>query len=230
MKKRLLFLLTLLTSLLGASSVSDFNGVSVSNVKVPFYKKDLLQSMIFAEKAEYRAQLLYGHNVVINMLQKKVNPDHIRDDWKLQIYPLGAPFSEVAGFWAKRHHYCDAVLFTPESALDQAERSAASDKEIKMRSPLLHLDGVGFAADFKRRQIKINSKVRLVMRNKESDPRNMKNKLSADRGVMQGTSEMLHIDTEKRRIMLLGQVTVWDKQLKLTCDRLTVEMGQDARR
>lgn len=230
MKKRLLFLLTLLTSLLGASSVSDFNGVSVSNVKVPFYKKDLLQSMIFAEKAEYRAQLLYGHNVVINMLQKKVNPDHIRDDWKLQIYPLGAPFSEVAGFWAKRHHYCDAVLFTPESALDQAERSAASDKEIKMRSPLLDLDGVGFAADFKRRQIKINSKVRLVMRSKESDPRNMKNKLSADRGVMQGTSEMLHIDTEKRRIMLLGQVTVWDKQLKLTCDRLTVEMGQDARR
>ena len=90
MKKTLLFLSMVLAVHLSANSASDLNGVSVSNVKVPFYQKGVLQSMIFADKAEYRDQLLYGHNVIINILQKKVNPDRIHNEWQLRLYPLDA--------------------------------------------------------------------------------------------------------------------------------------------
>ena len=223
MKKGLIFLSMLLIFQLSGKSMSDLNGVSVNNVKVPFYQKELLQSMIFAEKAEYRAQLLYGHNVVINMLQKNVNPDRILDDWKLNAYPLNSSLKDLARFWDQRGSYCDAVIFTPESALNQGERSAASDKLVKLRSPLIDLDGVGFAADFKRRQIKVNSNVRMILRNKECDPRSKK--LPSEYEFMEGTSDMLHMDTAKRRIMLLGRVTILDKKIKLTCDRLTVDLG-----
>ena len=225
MKKTLLFLSMLLLGHLSANSANELNGVSVSNVKVPFYQKGHLQSMIFAHKAEYRAQLLYGHNVIINMLQKKVNPDRIQNDWDLQLYPLESSLAEVVRFWAGRASYCDAVIFTPEGALNQTERSATSDHEVKLRSPLVDLDGVGFASDFKRRQIKVNSNVRIIMRGKSYDPRLLKEKMPERYDFIRGTSDMLHMDTARNRLMLLGKVTVIDKQVKLTCDRLTVDFG-----
>ena len=229
MKKTLLFLSMVLVVHLSANSASELNGVSVSNVKVPFYQKGVLQSMIFADKAEYRDQLLYGHNVIINILQKKVNPDRIHNDWQLRLYPLDASLADVIRFWGERAHYCDAVIFTPEGALNQTDRSAASDREVKMRSPLIDLDGIGFASDFKRRQIKINSNVRIVMRGKNSDPRLLKGKVPAKYEFLRGTSDMLHMDTARHRIMLLGKVTVTEKQVKLTCDRLTVVFGGDSK-
>lgn len=229
MKKTLLFLSMLLLSHLSANSANELDGVTVSNVKVPFYQKGALQSMIFAHKAEYRAQLLYGHNVIINILQKKVNPDRIQNDWDLQFYPLESSLAEIVRFWAERASYCDAVIFTPEGALNQTERSAASDREVKLRSPLMDLDGVGFASDFKRRQIKINSNVQIVMRGKNCDPRLLKGKMPARYDFIRGTSDMLHMDTARHRIMLLGKVTVVDKQIKLTCDRLTVDFGSSSK-
>ena len=164
MKKWTFFLLMLLTSTLAARQQNDLNSVAVGNAKIPFYNRGALQSMIFAGKAEYRAQLLYGYDVVINMLRKKVNPDRIRDDWNLKLYPLNASLKELSAFWAGRMDYCDAVLFSPEGSLNQAERSASGDKKIILRSPMLDLDGVGFAADFKRRELKVNSRVNLLLR------------------------------------------------------------------
>ncbi|MBO5792045.1 MAG: hypothetical protein J6S54_06180 [Lentisphaeria bacterium] len=229
MKKALLFLSMLLLSHLSANSANGLDGVTVSNVKVPFYQKGALQSMIFANKAEYRAQLLYGHNVIINMLQKKVNPDRIRNDWDLQLYPLESSLADVIRFWAARASYCDAVIFTPEGVLNQTERTATGDREVKLRSPLVDLDGVGFASDFKRRQLKVNSKVRIIMRGKNCDPRLLKGKVPARYEFIRGTSDMLHMDTARRRLMLLGKVTVIDRQVKLTCDRLTVDFGGNSK-
>lgn len=223
MKKIFLFLSALLMLQGGyANSMEEMDGVTVSNVKVPFYKRGALESMIFADKAEYRAQLLYGHNVIINMLQTKVNPDQIRNDWQLKLYPLEASLGEIIHFWRQRNHYCDGVIYTPEGALNQAEQSAASDREIKFRSPLLDLDGVGFASDFKKRQIKINSDVRLVMRNRKNDPRLFQKEFPAKYEFTRGKSDMLHMDNARKRVLLLGRVVLDDGSNKLTCDRLTV--------
>lgn len=229
MKKWTFFLLMLLISHLAANSQSDLNGVAVGNAKIPFYNRGTLQSMIFAAKAEYRAQLLYGYDVVINMLKKKVNPDRIHNDWGLKLYPLNASLKEVAAFWKKRLDYCDAVLFSQEGALNQAERAASGDKEIFLRSPMLDLDGVGFAADFKRRQIKVNSHVNLVLRTPKSDPGKFGNNIPSAYEHITGSSDMLHMDTANRRVMLLGRVVVRDGQMQLTCDRLTIVLGGNSK-
>ena len=229
MKKWTFFLLMLLTSYLAAGQQSDLNGVAVGNAKIPFYNRGVLQSMIFAGKAEYRAQLLYGYDVVINMLRKKVNPDRIRNDWDLKLYPLNASLKELSAFWAERMDYCDAVLFSPEGSLNQAERSASGDKKIILRSPMLDLDGVGFAADFKRRELKVNSQVNLVLRTPKSDPRTFGSKLPVAYEHITGSADMLHMDTANRRVMLLGRVTVRDGRMQLTCDRLTLLLGENSR-
>ena len=210
-----------------ADQLSELNGVSVNNVKIPFHNNGTLQAMIFANQAEYRAKLLYGKEVILDLLQKNVDPDRIGNDWKLRLYPLRAPLKTVARFWTPRLNYCDAVIYTPEGALDQPERSAAGDKLVQMRSPLLDLDGVGFAADFKSRQIKINSDVRLLMRMASSDPRKFGPRLPEKYEFLEGRSEMLHMDTAQNRIMLLGKVEIFDEKSKLTCDRLTVQLGSD---
>ena len=228
MKKILLFLpVLLMLQGLSANSMTDLNGVTVSNVKVPFYKRGTLESMIFADKAEYRAKLLYGHNVIINMLQTKVNPDQIRNDWQLKLYPLNASLREVFDFWRSRSHYCNGVIYTPEGALDQTEQRAASDREIKFRSPLLDLDGIGFASDFKQRQFKVNSDVHFIMRNQKSDPRLFKDKVPTQYEFIRGESDMLHMDNARGRLLLLGKVSVADSSYKLTCDRLTVILAND---
>ena len=210
-----------------ADPLSELNGVSVNNVKIPFHNNGTLQAMIFANEAEYRAKLLYGKEVILDLLQKSVDPDRIGNDWKLRLYPLRAPLKEVARFWIPRLNYCDAVIYTPEGALDQPERSAAGDKLVQMRSPTLDLDGVGFAADFKSRQIKVNSNVRLIMRMASSDPRKFGTKLPEKYEFLEGRSEMLHMDTARNRIMLLGKVVIFDEKSRLTCDRLTVQLGSD---
>lgn len=219
-----LFLLSPLTVLRG-NSITDLHGVEVKNAKIPFYNRNVLQAMIFADKAEYRANLLYGTNVVIDMLRKNVDPDRISNDWKLQLYPLDAGLKNVALFWKKRINFCDAVIASPEGTLDQRERTAAGDREIWMRSPMLDLDGVGFAADFKRHQIRVNSEVQFVLRTQKSDPRLFKNGIPAKYEFIRGRSDMLHLDSARNRILLLGKVEVADENVKLTCDRLTLITG-----
>ena len=44
---------------------------------------------------------------------------------------------------------------------------------------------------------------------------------------LEGKAEMLHLDTARNRVMLLGKVEVFDEKFKLTCDRLTVLLGSD---
>ena len=225
MKKTTLFLLLLLACQLFAQKSADMNGVTVGNVKVPFYNKGTLQAMIFADKAEYRAQLLYGYEVVINMLQKKVNPDWIQNDWKLVPYPLNAPLKEIARFWKSRLKYCDAVLTSPEGSLHQLERTASGNKKIQLRSPMLDLNGVGFSANFKRHEIKVDSDVNFVMRTAQSDPRTFGNKVPAEYEFIRGRSDMLHLDNLNHRIILVGNVSINDGKMQLTCDRLTVVMS-----
>ena len=212
---------------LRADQLSELNGVVVNNVKIPFHNKRVLQTMIFAKQAEYRAKLLYGKEVILDMLQKNVDPDQIANDWELKLYPLRVPLADVAKFWGPRLSYCDAVIYTPGGALDQPERSAAGDKEVKMRSPMLDLDGVGFAADFKSRQIKVNSNVRLLMRMPSADPLKFGSRLPEKYEFLEGESEMLHLDTARNRVMLLGNVKIFDDRFILTCDRLTVLLGSD---
>lgn len=227
MKKGVIFLSALLLLPLAAQRKGDLDGVSVTNPKIPFYNRNVLQSMIFADKAEYRSRLLYGHNVVINMLRKQIDPDRIRNDWQLKIYPLNAPLTEIAKFWAPRTNYCDAVILSPEGVVNQAERSAGGDKKIRLRSPLLDLDGTGFAADFKRRQLKVNSEVQIVLRNKKCDPRVFGSKVPARYDFIRGTADMLHMDTDKRSILLLGRVVIIEGKMKLSCDRLTILLDEE---
>ena len=226
MKKFTFFLLLILAFQVSAQKTADMNGVVVSNVKVPFYNKGSLQSMIFADKAEHRAQLLYGYDVIINMLQKKVNPDWIQNDWKLKLYPLNASLKDIAGFWKSRLKYCNAVIFSSEGILHQQERTASGSKKVKLRSPMLDLNGIGFSANFKRHEIKVNSDVSFVMRTAQSDPRTFRDKIPQEYECLRGKSDMLHLDNLKHHIILLGNVDINDGKMRLTCDRLTVFMGE----
>jgi integrase len=161
--------------------------------------------MIFADKAEYRAQLLYGHNVIINMLQTKVNPDQICDDWQLKLYPLNAPLAEIIRFWRPRFRYCDAVIYTPEGALNQSEQKAASDRDVKFRTPLLDLDGVGthsfrklFATELFRRTDLLTTSMALLHSNINTTVRYLAKNPHLDSALEECGSKLLNIEVKHK--------------------------------
>ena len=233
MKMKSWFLtLALLAGLSGFSgSISDMRGLSLRNIKLPFYKSKSkqLQLVAFSESAQRKDQLLLGNQTYLDILLENADVDKIIDGWKVKFYKLDAPLMHVLSFWNYRLKTSQAVLFTPRCSIDQDRNEAYGDDPVYMRSPMLDLNGVGFQADFKRNVIEVNSEVRIVVRRSDADPRKLLTgaKLPERYDVIKAVSDSLRLDMDNNEIMLIGDVKVIDGSTTLTCDRLTVFLSSD---
>ncbi|MBR7104058.1 MAG: hypothetical protein IKC65_03865 [Lentisphaeria bacterium] len=228
MKKTILLYAAVLAagSLWSANDLSDLRGLSLTNAKIPIYNRGgRPQMMIFVNKAERRGRVLSGTETVLEFIRPSASVDDIGDAWKTRAYPLEAPFRQVFDFWLPRSKYSEAVVTTVKADIDPQTHKASGSAPIYFRSPLLDLNGVGFEADFDRRQIRINSEIEVLLRMSSSDPRKLKSVQNKRYDYLTASGDSLLIELENKRILLIGSVIIKEKQSTITCDRLTIELG-----
>lgn len=215
---------------LRADGIGDMRGLALQNIKIPFYKEKQLQLVAFADTGRREDQLMLCGNTFLDILLETADVDRIPDGWRVRLYPLKAPLPEVLKFWSSRRETSKAVLFTPDSSIDQSRGEAFGDDPVFMRSPMLDLDGIGFQADFNNNVIEVTSEVSITARKSDADPRKLLTGAPAPERYepVHATSDSLRLDMTNNELMLIGHVKVIDGPSTLTCDRLTVFLSDDA--
>ena len=214
------------------TQLNELRGLQMSNSKIPILNQGRLQMVIFSHLAERRGESLIGFDTVLAVIRKDADSDAIRDDWKLTLYPLDATLPQILDFWKRRIVYCEAIMSTPEAEIDSVGRRASGNRDVHFRSPLMDLDGIGFEAEFDRRTILINSQVRIVLRQKSSDPEELLKDPKKTPGKYEpviAVADSMQFDAKQNEATLLGNVKVIEEQGILTCDRLTVFWGSDSK-
>ncbi|MBQ9500805.1 MAG: hypothetical protein IJU70_01485 [Lentisphaeria bacterium] len=223
-----LLILTAAGALFARNDLSDLRGLTLSNAKIPIYNRGgKPQMMIFVTRAERRGRVISGMTTVLDFIRPTASVDDIGDAWKLRAYPLNAPFREVFDFWLPRLKYSEAVVTTSRADIDQETHKASGSDRIFLRSPLLDLNGIGFEADFDRREIRVNSEIEVVLRTAGSDPRKLESLKNKKHSFITATGDALLIELMEKRIMLIGSVVVKEEQATITCDRLTILLSKD---
>ena len=216
-----------LSALYGNSDLSDLRGLTMSNAKIPIYNRSgKPQMMIFVNKAERRGRVISGTGTVLDFLKPTASVDDIKDAWRIKLYPLKAPFKEVFDFWLPRLKYSEAIVRTSQADIDQENHKASGSSAVFLRSPMLDLNGIGFEANFKRREIRINSDIEVLIRTAGSDPRKLSSIKEKKYQYITASGDSLLIELEEKRIMLIGSVTIHEAQAVITCDRLTVVLSR----
>ena len=233
MKKFLMILLTVLAApvWLRSGGLEDMQGLELKHLKIPFYKNQKLQLLVFSEAGRRQERLMAGYNTLLDVLLPDVNVDKIPDGWQPGLYPLGSPLPEVLKFWQPRINISQAVIFTPGSSIDQRNSEVFGEQPVYLRTPMFDLDGIGFKADFNQQTIEISSEVKIVVRDADLDPRKLLtgSLLPENQRLIHAESRQLRLDQKNDKIMLIGDVKVVDGRNILTCDRLTVflDRGED---
>ena len=220
-------LLAAMCKLVADNDLSDLRGLTLSNAKIPIYNRSgKPQMMIFVNKAERRGRVISGIGTVLEFLRSNASVDDIKDAWRIDLYPLEAPFKEVFNFWLPRVKYSEAIVRTSRADIDQENSKATGSSAIYLRSPMLDLNGIGFEADFKRREIKINSEIEVLIRTSASDPRKLAALREQKYQYITATGDSLLIELDNKRITLIGSVKIKENQAVIECDRVTIEMAK----
>ena len=219
------------------NSLNAFNNVRTGAARMPFYKNQQLEYFMRSKSMNLRGKLIDTVWPMVDSVRKGVSVETIaKSDNSEVVYALNSPLETVEDFWHKRS-YSEGVVVSESATFDQAQRTASSTAKVFMRSPMLDLNGVGFAADFNNNQIKINSNVEIVMRSENG--RSASSPLQAlaagkkSTAGKSGTSitrafcDELHLDTKRNMITLLGNVRVFDAAGTITSDRLEIEFGDE---
>ena len=228
--KFLLLILTGLTVLTaGAKGIEDMQGLNLKHIKIPFYRKNILERLIFADNGERNGRLVQCNSAFIDTLLEKIDVDKIPDAWQTKIYPLDAPLKVMLGFWKNRYNISEYIIFTQRCFIDQNNEQAFGEKKIFLRHPQFDLDGVGFKADFKNKVIEVNDDVRINVRSAESDPRKLLTGTPLPSRVrnITATGDSLRIDMKNGELILIGNVKVIDGRNTMTCDRLTAFLEEN---
>ncbi len=218
----------------GEGRADDLRGLLFQNAKVPIYQRGNLEMVIFADTGERVGRLIKGQGVVLEMIRDNSDVDLIGDDWKLRPYQLGAEFNEVLDFWRRRITYCEGVMVSRTGEVDQPNNRASGEDRVYFRAPEVDLNGIGFEADFKRRTIRVNSDVEIVMRKDAASPARIFDGQPMPEKYEYATAsgDSLLIDTARKQIMLIGEVRAQDNGMNISSERLTAfltDRGQSNR-
>lgn len=230
--KFLLLILTGLTVLTaGAKGIEDMQGLNLKHIKIPFYRKNILERLIFADNGERNGRLVQCNSAFIDTLLEKIDIDKIPDAWQTEIYPLNAPLKKMLGFWKNRFNISEYIIFTQKCFIDQANEQVFGERKIFLRHPQFDLDGTGFKADFKNKVIEVNDDVCINVRSAESDPRKLLTGTPFPSRIrsITATGDSLRIDMKNGELILIGNVKVVDGRNTMTCDRLTAFLEDNKR-
>lgn len=146
-------------------AAQDQGGVLLKNIKLPEYKGEKLQFILYGTKAESEDVRVSLRNVLIDLIRDDVTDvQGIKDHQSLMLYPINQDFEAITKFWLDNPH-SRALLQTPSATYDRVSKLVSGDGTVHLRSPLMDINGVGFDADYDKKKIHIRSDVEVVIRN-----------------------------------------------------------------
>ncbi len=216
----------------GADSFEDLQGVKMQQIRLPFYKDNRLQLLLFGDQAVKNGRIIQLTKPVVDMIRKDAGVDDVVFDKAAVQYALGAPFHEVLLFWLKKS-YCEGCVFTENADVSQDSKEIFSADRIFLRTPMLDLDGNGFRANYQRRDMTVHGPVDFILRLNSSDPRNFIDLKSKKLKTIEkyeyavGRGDSLFLDFDKGLIVLEGNVKITEQKNVITCDKLTIVLDKE---
>ena len=150
---------------LGVSGVAEDIRASGKRLRYPGYKKDgSLQFLLYGKKGSIEGVEGKIEEVLIDVFNKNLKDiNEVRNYKNLKLYAIREKFGVIMDFW-KDKPFTDCFISTSIADFDRVTKIVKSDKEVKLRSKAMDVDGVGFDADYNTRIIHIRSKVKVVIR------------------------------------------------------------------
>ncbi len=219
--KRFIISLLFVVSLgVSAQQTSDtLKSLTSIEARMPLYRDGRLQVFIYSQKTIRHADRLELDYPVLDLIKRDVNVDSIKYIENYNPYDLDAPLQEILLYWAGMIH-SDGVIMSHKAFIDTQEQLAYGKEKVFFRSPMLDLNGVGFRANFKDRNVNVESKVEIRIRT--VDPKALEKDGKVE--PTKATGDSLFIDFESEMAILTGNVVVNESQFHLTCDRIEIDM------
>ncbi|WET06748.1 LptA/OstA family protein [Lentisphaerota bacterium ZTH] len=215
----------LLSPLLVLADAEDIRGFNSSGARLPIYHKQRLQFIIYSSQVTKQGSSINAADAVIDIVRKGVDLDHIKYMDGVKPYPLGSPYSVPEKFWIENKH-SEGYVASSKAAINQANNTASGNREVYLRSPQLDLNGVGFTANFDKRQVHVAKDVHIIIR--IHSPRSSKLVPEKQKhAIIKVTSDRMEADFLKEKVTLIGNVKVDEARFKIDCDRLIVDLNRD---
>lgn len=211
--------------------IGVFSNIKTTSVRMPFYKGTKLEYFLRGRSTVMRGKLLDVVWPMIDVIRSGVAVEELaKADSNLEVYALDSPLEKVLEYWAKRT-YSEGVGVSETASFDQNKRTASGTDKVFLRSPMLDINAVGFAADLSRKWVKFSSEVEIVLRNRGSrsgiagsNKSDSKEKMS----VIRAFCNEMTVDDARKIITLIGNVRVFDEEGTVTSEKLELEYGGDA--
>lgn len=218
------FILTALFVVIGMNNVAaddNIRALKTYNARLPIYHNDRLQFFIYSRELLRQGVKVTGEDAVIDIIRKGANPDAIKYLDKFKPYPLDTPELEVLSFWKDKLH-SDGVITSSSVEIDQNAKVASGKEKVFFRSPALDLNGVGFLANYEKRNILVRKdvkiKIRMGVATLESQKKTPGKK--DETGSVLADADSMFLDFENNLITLEGNVKVNEARLLINCDKL----------
>jgi lipopolysaccharide export system protein LptA len=198
--------------------VDTFKNLIGEISKLPIYRDGRLQTFVYSRQTQRHADRLELNDPIIDLIKKDVDVESIKYLDNYQPYALDAPLPEILAFWAGMLH-SDGIIKSDKAFVDIDDQYAYGKERVYFRSPMMDLNGVGFRAYFKERNVTVESQVEIRIRMGGD-------MASAEKAAepVRAFGDSLYIDFDKEIAILKDHVKVLDHRFILTCDRLEVDM------
>ncbi len=212
---------------LSAGDISDLQGLVMKEIKFPVYRGDKLQLFIYGGRAVKNGQLVAVEYPVLDIIRKGADINNANFDRSVRPYPLEADVPALLDFW-RRKLYCDGAVFSDTADVNYQTKEVVGKDVIKLRTPLLDMDGKGFRAEYEKRRMEVFSNIKFILRFNVGDPVKLlqEGKTPDKYSFLRGSGDRLFIDFDAGTITLTGHVRVTEEQNVLTCDQLTVYLSR----
>ena len=221
----LLALIMPVTKVCGESE--NIHSLKTINARLPMYNKDRLQFFVYSRELVRQGNKIDAQDAVIDIIRTGVNVARIKYMDKVKLYPLGTPAAQVLDFWKDKLH-SEGIIMSPAAQIDQSSKSASGMDKVYFRSPMMDLDGVGFLANYDKRNVLIRKDVQIVIRMEAVEAVQKKTSKTSTSGDVGVTSDTMFIDFENNVVTLEGNVKVNESRFNIDCNKLILYIKEGA--
>jgi len=208
----------------------NIHSLKTINARLPIYNKDHLQFFVYSHELVRQGNKIDAQDAIIDIIRKGINVDSIKYMDKVKLYPLGTPAAQVLDFWKDKLH-SEGIIMSPSAQIDQSSKTASGMDKVYFRSPIMDLDGVGFLANYDKRNVLIRKDVQIVIRMEAAEAAQKKSgkaSSGSSSGDVDVTSDTMFIDFETNIVTLEGNVKVNESRFNIDCNKLILYMKAGA--
>ncbi len=161
-----IFLFCGMILLSAVGTLADGPAATFVDFKAPQYEAGTgkLIFIVYGKSGHSSGINIFLDDLLLDMVKNDVKDiDKIKDLTNLKLYDIGTGRLDVYNYWRLLPH-CDALIYSIEAVYNRNNQTISSDKQIKFRSRMLDIDGVGFDGSYFSKELHIRKDVKVVLR------------------------------------------------------------------